>query len=338
MTRIDAARAPRRTARSRILVALAAAAAVATVLSGCGTTEAATTGSGSSGASLTITDATGTRVKLDGPAKRTIGTEWNVVEQLVTLGVDPVGVADIAGYESWDAAVKLPGSPRDIGTRGEPSLDTVAALRPDLIVATTDLSSASIRQLRRIAPVLVVRSADGAGQIDQMLTNLDLIAKATGRTAEAKAQRADFEAKLARGKAALADAGLSGARYAFADGYVEGNQLSIRPYTSTSLIGEVSERLGLKTAWTMKGDKAYGLAQTDVEGLTSLGDAQFLYIGNKADGDDPFAVGLKDNPVWTGLPFVQNGHVHRLPDGIWMFGGTGSMGAYVDAVVAALTR
>jgi iron complex transport system substrate-binding protein len=30
--------------------------------------------------------------------------------------------------------------------------------------------------------------------------------------------------------------------------------------------------------------------------------------------------------------------VHRLPDGIWMFGGPTSMTQYVDAVVAALGR
>ena len=82
----------------------------------------------------------------------------------------------------------------------------------------------------------------------------------------------------------------------------------------------------------------YGLSQTDVEGLTKLpDDTHFMYIANDADGGDPFTKGLKGNAVWKSLPFVKSGDVHRLPDGIWMFGGPVSMSAYVDAVTAALT-
>ena len=47
---------------------------------------------------------------------------------------------------------------------------------------------------------------------------------------------------------------------------------------------------------------------------------------------------LGDNAVWRSLPFVRKSEVHRLPDGIWMFGGPTSMTQYVDAVVAALGR
>ena len=46
---------------------------------------------------------------------------------------------------------------------------------------------------------------------------------------------------------------------------------------------------------------------------------------------------LGDNAVWKSLPFVESGDVHRLPDGIWMFGGPAAMTGYIDAAVAALT-
>ena len=41
---------------------------------------------------ITVTDARGVEVTLDEPAVRVAGTEWNVVENLVSLGVMPVGV------------------------------------------------------------------------------------------------------------------------------------------------------------------------------------------------------------------------------------------------------
>jgi len=251
--------------------------------------------------------------------------------------VQPVGVADVKGYTAWDTAAPLTGDPKDIGTRGEPSVDSVAALHPDLVVATTDLSESAIAQLTKVAPVIVVKSADASRQIDQMLDNVNLIAKATGRQAEAKKAIAQFHTAIADGKKKLADAGLAGTKLAFADGWINGNQVSIRPYVKGSLISDIDAKLGLVDPWTVKGDKAYGLGSTDVEGLTKLGDTRFAYISNDTDGPDPFADGLKDNAVWKSLPFVKDHETYRLPDGIWMFGGTAAMEQYITALVHALT-
>ena len=322
----------------RPLTALATASAAALALAACGTTEPAADSSEPSAKSITLTDASGAKVKLDGPAKKVVGTEWDVVEHLVSLGVDPVGVADIKGYTAWDTSAPLTNKPKDIGTRGEPSMDTIASLSPDLIVANDDLSASVLKQLRKVAPVLEIQSAKASDQIGQMEENLDLIAEATGTTDKAEELKKGFDAKVAEGKKALADAGLAGREIAFADGYVASNQVSIRPYTSGSLLGAVNEAIGLKNAWTVKGDAKYGLATTDVEGLSGLGDVEFSYIGNDSDGSDPFTVDLAKNAVWKGLPFVKKGNVHRLPDGIWMFGGAKSMEAYIDALVAALTK
>ncbi|MEU7157950.1 iron-siderophore ABC transporter substrate-binding protein [Streptomyces chrestomyceticus] len=323
----------------RLLLTVAAATAAALTLGACGTTEPAAGQAKKSTGHITLTGASGTKVELDGPAKKVVGTEWNVVEHLVALGVDPVGVADVKGYTSWDKAVPLKNEPKDIGTRGEPSMDTVASLAPDLIVATSDLPKAALTQLRKIAPVLDLKSADAADPIGQMTTDLDLIARATGTTERAGKLKKGFEAKLAAGRQELAQAGRQGTAFAFADGYVDGSQVTIRPYTGGSLVGAVNEKLGLKNPWTMKGDPAYGLGTTDVEGLTKLGDVQFAYIGSDDDkSSNPFTGALAGNAVWKSLPFVKAGKVHRLPDGVWMFGGTGSMESYVDSVVAALKK
>ena len=140
----------------KIPQALAAVGALALLLTGCGTTEDPAEPAAAAGDSLTVTDSRGVEVELDGPAKRVVGTEWNVVENLVTLGVTPVGAADVEGYSAWVSGVPLDDSVTDIGTRGEPSLDTIASLDADLIVATTDLAENVITQLEELAPVVVV--------------------------------------------------------------------------------------------------------------------------------------------------------------------------------------
>ncbi|MGW4753071.1 iron-siderophore ABC transporter substrate-binding protein [Streptomyces chartreusis] len=326
----------------RLMMTAAAATTAALALTACGTTEPAADSDDAkkAGEGITLTDASGTKVELDGPAKKVVGTEWHEVELLISLGVDPVGVADVKGYKTWDQAVPLKNEPKDIGTRGEPSMDTIAALKPDLIVASTDLPPAAVKQLRKVAPVLEVRSASAADPIGQMTKNLDIIAEATSTGERAEEIKDAFDAKVTEGKKTLADAGLDGAPVAFADGYDISNQVSIRSYTSGSLIGAVNEQLGLKNAWKIEGDKDYGLGTTDVEGLTKLGDdVRFAYIGNDGDkGSTPFTDALAKDKVWTSLPFVKKGDVHRLPDGIWMFGGQESMGAYIDALVKELTK
>ncbi|MFF5896880.1 ABC transporter substrate-binding protein [Streptomyces argenteolus] len=324
----------------RHLLASATVAVAALSLAACGTTEPSTDDAAASAkpaGKITLTDDKGTKVTLDGPATKVVATEWNVVEDLVALGVAPVGVADVKGYTAWNTSAPLTGSPKDIGTRGEPSIDTVAALAPDLVVATSDLAPAVVKQLRKVAPVLEVKAADASDQIGTMNNGLDLIAKATGKEDAADALKKDFEASVTEGKKALADAGLDGAEIATADGYEASNQVSIRAYTSGSLLGAVNERLGLKNAWTVEGDESYGLATTDVEGLTGLGDVQFPYVANDVDGDT-FTGPLAKNAVWKSLPFVKAGNVHRLPDGVWMFGGPRSMEAYIDSLVDALTK
>ncbi|MEU5716171.1 iron-siderophore ABC transporter substrate-binding protein [Streptomyces sp. NPDC020403] len=324
----------------RLLLTAAAATAAALTLTACGTTEPAATDSAKGSDRITLTDASGTDVRLDAPATKVVATEWNVVESLLTLGVEPVGVADVKGYRTWNTTVPLENAPRDIGTRGEPSMDAIASLSPDLIVATTDLPASAVKQLRKVAPVLEVKSADAADPVGQMLESLDLIAQATGTEQQARKATQRFDVKVAEGRKALADDGLAGTEIAFADGYVTSNQVSVRPYTGGSLIGAVNEKIGLKNAWTQKGDESYGLAATDVEGLTALGDeVRFAYIGSDGDkSSTPFSGALAKNSVWTSLPFVKAGEVHRLDDGIWMFGGPRSMEAYIDSVVEALTK
>ncbi|MCA1218371.1 ABC transporter substrate-binding protein [Streptomyces sp. 8L] len=320
----------------RLLLTAVAATTGVLALAACGSTQPAADGSTHTSKKITLTDATGARVTLDGPAKKVVSTEWFVTEDLASLGVKQAGAADVKGYRQYDSAVPLPNTPKDIGTRGEPSMDTVASLAPDLIIATTDLSSSAIAQLKKVAPVLELRSANAADQIGQMRKNLDTIARATGRTPEATALEKKFDSTLADGRKRLSDAGLDGTDVAFADGYVASNQVTIRPFTSGSLFGTINGKLGLKNAWTVKGDKDYGLASTDVEGLTKLGkDTRFVY-GRGAD--NPFDGALRKNSVWKSLPFVKAGHLSTVKNGIWSFGGYGSSMSYVGALVDALVK
>ncbi|GAB3616081.1 siderophore ABC transporter substrate-binding protein CdtB [Okibacterium endophyticum] len=315
------------------------AVAAALALTGCGATEepaANDDAAAASGESITVTDARGKEVTLDGPAERVAGTEWNVVENLVSLGVMPVGVSDIEGYETWVTSEPLDDDVTDIGTRGEPSIDTLAALDLDLVLVTDSLVDGAIEQIEQTTPVIVVPGGDATDNIGQMFENLDLIAQVTGAEERAAELRTAFDDKVDEGAAAVEAAGATGTEVAFSDAWLDAGSVSVRPYAEGSLVSDVLQQMGLENAWSMEGDEVYGLAQTDVEGLTALGDVSFWYMANDSEAD-PYAE-LADNPIWTSLPFVESGKVHRFPDSIWMFGGPTSMMQIVDAAVDALQQ
>ncbi|RZQ61960.1 iron-siderophore ABC transporter substrate-binding protein [Amycolatopsis suaedae] len=320
-------------------VVLGLTAAVTFLAAACGTTEQATGNqpAAPAGGPITVVDSRGKEVKLPGPAKRVAATEWNGVEHLVSLGVMPVGVSDIKGYGQWVSAAPLDGTPKDIGTRGEPSLDTLSTLGLDLVVVTDSLTEGALEQIEAKTPVIVLSGGNAKDPVGGMYAGLDMVAKATGTEAKAAQLKTEFEQKVAAGKAEVEKLGAAGQKVAFSDAYVTSGSVSIRPFTKGSLVAEVFNRMGLPTAWTMEGDAQYGLAQADVEGLTQLPDVRFWYMANNSEGD-PYAKELANNAIWKNLPFVKGGKVHRFPDSLWMFGGPKSMEQYVDAAVAALKK
>jgi iron complex transport system substrate-binding protein len=322
--------------RSTPLVIAALAAASALVLTGCGTTEQPAAESTSSASAVSVTDDRGKEVSLDAPATDVVALEWNAVESLVALGVMPVGVADVKGYGDYVVAAPLDEGVTDVGGRGEPSVDAIAGLAPDLVVSTNDLDESVIAQIEEIAPVLVLRGANAADGIGQMETNLEQMAELTGTGDVAAQLETDLDETIGAAKSTLTDAGIAGDSFALSDAFADGGQIYIRPYLAGSLLSDVAEEMGLVNGWEGEGDADYGLGSSDVEGLTTLpDDVHFLHLG-AVDGD-PYANELADNEIWTGLPFVKSGDVHRLAPGIWGFGGPASMTMFVDEVVAALT-
>lgn len=318
-----------------VLTALAAV----VVLAACGTTEAPVPETAASAepsaAPVTVTDSRGKEVTLDRPATRVVSLEWGETEMLVSLGVMPVGAADVKGFATWDTAVKLDSSVRDVGTRQEPSVDSISALQPDLVVMEAERDSALVPQLEKFVPVLVTKGSDASRNLERMREDLEMIAAAVGKTGEAAKLMSDFDAALAEGKEKIAAAGGAGKPFVMADGWKQGSSISIRLFGKGALVSDIAERLGLENAWKGEVDAQWGLGTTDVEGLTVLKDPEIRFFYNASDGDDVFADGLAGNAIWKSLPFVAKERVTKLPDGIWTFGGPLSGQQYADALVKA---
>jgi ferric hydroxamate transport system substrate-binding protein len=315
--------------------AIAVLASLALALTACGSSEDDTESSGSDSGEgpVTVTDSRGEEIQLDEPADEVVVLEWSEAEDLAALGVMPVGVAQVDDFKTWVNTVELDDSVTDVGLRSEPSIDAIAGLQPDLIITEADRSRSQIEDLEEFAPVLVTEGTDQSDNIGQMRTNLEMIATAVGKEDVADQLLADFEASIDEGRQAIEEAGMTDATFAAAHGWSEGGSVAIRMFGEGSLFSDVAEELGLSNAWTGKVDE-WGLTTTDVEAMTQLGDTHFMYI---APEDNVFAQELPDNPIWQGLPFVENGNVYELDGGTWAFGGPISCQQLVDEIVGAVT-
>ncbi|WP_030902771.1 iron-siderophore ABC transporter substrate-binding protein [Streptomyces sp. NRRL F-5126] len=351
--------------RARRLAASAATGLALLAATACGTTDVGKTeaGGGASAspaskdcASDTTTtstepvsfkDGVGRQVKLAKPAKRIAVLEWQQVEDALTLCVTPTAVADAKGYRTYDSAEKLPSGVTNIGTREEPDLDTLYASKPDLIVVEAfHADDETIKKLeKRGVPVMATRGANPDDPIGNMRQVFSMIAKATGRTERAGQVLKEFDQHLAEAKRKVADAALPTKRFLFFDGWLQGGNLTIRPYSDGALFTEIGRQLGMKPAWTDAVNKdhghggvdpSYGLAQTDVEGLTAVGDANLFYAND--DGAGGYVKALEKNPIWRDLPAVKEGRAHSFPAGVWGAGGPRSCEQAIDAYADVLDK
>ena len=185
-------------------------------------------------------------------------------------------------------------------------------------------------------PVAFVTGGDAQDSIGQMRSNLEFVAagdRQAGRGRRA-ARRVRRQARRRQGQARRQAPGQS---FVFADAYVEGSQVSIRPYAKGSLLSDVTEQLGLVNAWTEPGDEVYGLAEADVEGLTAVGDADhFLYIANAADGGDPYVTSWPTTRCGRRCRSCRRATCTACPTASGCSVARPRWTQYVDALVAAL--
>jgi iron complex transport system substrate-binding protein len=289
-------------------------------------------------AAVSLTDSWGRSLELEAPAKRVAVLEWQQTEDVLTLCVSPVAVADVEGFTRWNTAEKLPDGVTDVGTRGEPNIDALLGADPDLVIVEAYSAEDDIlTQLEKYdVPVLATKGADTADPVQNMLDTFTLIGKSVGRAERAQDVVEDFKEHLAESKQAVAEANPEITSFVYFDGWVQAGTVSIRPFGQGSLVGELGESLGMTNAWTGEVDAAYGLGTTDIEGMTTVGDAAFFHTST-VDPDGDVMAELEKNDIWASLPAVKEGRTYPFPQGVWTFGGPRSSEQVLDAYVDALT-
>lgn len=161
----------------------------------------------------------GTTSVPDAP-KRIIVLEFSFIDALASVGVSPVGIADDKKTDRViDAYTKVIGDEWvSVGTRKTPSLEIIASLNPDLIIADKKRHAAVFEQLLEIAPTIVLDSLGGNyhDSVSQMAVIGDAIGKGAEMTLRIEQHRAlmkDYAAQIApKAKGVRAQFGVANAK------------------------------------------------------------------------------------------------------------------------------
>lgn len=248
------------------------------------------------------------------------------LDAVVSLGVIPVGAVttdvstSLVSYLEDELAETEP-----VGTIGEPNLEAIAALQPDLILSNTVRHEDLYDQLSQIAPTVF------AGDVgDTWKETLRLAGDALGLREKADALIADYEERAA----AVGESVTGGDPASTTVSVVRFLPGQIRLYGKASFIGTVLADAGFGRPESQQVDDTF--VEVSPEQI-SLADGDVIFTTTYGDPAETAVADVTNGELWKGLGAVQAGTVHEVPDDVWMLGiGVTAANLVLDDIEATL--
>lgn len=236
--------------------------------------------------------------------KRVVVLEYALADDVVALGRKPVAWArekDVPDYLGMQLA-DVP----SIGTRAQPNLEKLLALKPDLIIADSTRHKEIYPQLSKIAPTIVLNvfRSDYQGQLDSFVT----LGKTLGKEAEARQLVAAQEVLVKKAQ-------LSANRKA------GGVLVAALPpsglfvlHSRESVVGGLVEAMGRTNLASSVGrdNSLYSIALDELVRLDPAGIALLINPGEKT-----VLTEWQKNPLWQNLAAVKNNRVYTFDRDLW---------------------
>jgi iron complex transport system substrate-binding protein len=253
-----------------------------------------------------IVHSMGTTEVPDAPQRVVILTNEGT-EALLAVGIKPVGAVRSWLGDPWYKHIAA--DMADVTVLGDESavnLELLAALEPDLIIGTKLRHEAIYGQLSAIAPTVISERLRGDWKI-----NMKLYAEAVGKSAEAEAAFAAYDARIAAISQALGDAK---AEKISLVRFMAGRT---RIYLKDTFAGNILSQIGF--ARPANQDRDEFVDEVTKERIPEFeGDRLFYFIYETGDGAaDKAAAEWMADPLWAALPAVAAGKAMGVSDAIW---------------------
>lgn len=236
---------------------------------------------------------------IDYTPKRVVVLEFSFADALASVGVSPVGIADDKDRSRVLKQVQdIIGDWQSVGTRSQPSLEVIASLKPDLIIADIKRHEAIYKDLTKIAPTLLLPSKHET--YENNLKVASIIGKVLGREEEIQTRIAQHRLYMQN----IAKKLPKGIELQFS--------IAIRDYLSVhpgmSYASTVLQALGFTTPELIS--KQNSSIHTGLEQLLAI-DPEYLIIGHYDKADNIVTVWEKE-PLWGLLQAVRNDRVFHM--------------------------
>ncbi|WP_433547905.1 ABC transporter substrate-binding protein [Streptomyces sp. CA-294286] len=258
----------------------------------------------------TLTHAMGT-TELKAAPRRVVVLDVGELDNVVSLGMQPVGYAPAEGSQALPEYLKKKGSgsPKSVGTINSLNLEAIDALKPDLILGSQLRAEKQYELLSQIAPtVFSVRPGFTWKE------NFRLNAAALDKTAEADAQLASYEKKAKKLGEDVAAAHDGKKPTVTMLRYLPGK---IRLYAKASFIGTVLDDAGVPRPKNQQADDlAVELSPEKIDEAA----ADWIFTGVYGDAKATKRDKAEANPLWNKLDAVKSGRAKDVPDETWYLG------------------
>ena len=260
------------------------------------------------------------------PPERVVVTDWTLLEQLLELGVVPVGAPELEAYEVYVGQPELPEGIVDIGQRRAPSMQVIESLAPDLIILGTDQKEFD-RLFSRISRVGYYQNFshrwDSNGEKAQQ--RLQQLATLFQREEIAEQKLEQLHLNLDQARSHLS--ALFGELPLVTLARITPNGSAL-VYGEHSLPGYSLQQLGLSSEIEVPKNK-FGELQMSISDLAQVEQGYLLFWL------DPLQKDMVETEEWTTLPSVQNKRAIELSPA-WSYGGAMSLMYITQAIVNAL--
>lgn len=261
------------------------------------------------------------------PPERVIVTDWTVLENILELGIVPVGAPELDSYRHFVVRPAIPESVMDVGKRISPTLATIRELKPDVVILGTkqkDLARAfsSFTNVNYYNSFSERYRTNGKKSRQRFLQ----IAQMFQKTSLARQKLAHLDQRIAELKNEL--------QRHFPDGLPKvttcrfGANESILVYGYNSMPHYALQLLGIEGEYDVEGS-TWGEESVGLDDLASVSDG-YLVCFKPNDNQHLF-----QHPDWQALPAVVNNRFY-LTDPVWSYGGAMSVLFIAEAIAKTL--
>ncbi|MDM5426080.1 iron siderophore-binding protein [Bacillus cereus] len=257
---------------------------------------------------ITVEHAMG-KTEVPANPKRVVILTNEGTEALLELGVKPVGAVKSWTGDPWYPHIKdKMKDVKVVGDEGQVNVETIASLKPDLIIGNKMRHEKVYEQLKAIAPTVFSETLRG-----EWKDNFKFYAKALNKEKEGQKVLTDYEARMKDLKGKLGDKvnqEISMVRFMPGD---------VRIYHGDTFSGVILKELGFKRPGDQNKDD-FAERNVSKERISAMdGDVLFYFTfdkGNEKKGSELEKEYIND-PLFKNLNAVKNDKAYKVDDVIW---------------------